>query len=245
MARNEANRRKYRRIPAPIHCRPAGEDFFAQRLDPVDISFGGLRTYSDEEYPVGAFLRLDIFFSGVAPVTLSTEVMWVKPLGKGAPARFDLGLAFVDLKPDALNVLRRLFSQAERTERAPESSVAPRPASPQKPPPPDLTLEFTPSEPVSEVRPVTPKAGTVRSVSENPVPAPTAASSTMLAQIPMIIVGAERLRATRLDARAGFLLALIDGITSVEGVLDLSGMPAEETLDLLEDLKRRGIIALH
>ncbi len=244
MARNEANRRKYRRIPAPIHCRPAGEDFFAQRLEPVDISFGGLRTYSDEEYPVGAFLRLDIFFSGVAPVTLSTEVMWVKPLGKGAPARFDLGLAFVDLKPDALNVLRRLFSQAERAERAPESSVAPRPDSPQKAPPPDLTLEFTRSEPVSEVRPVTPKAGTVRSVSENPSSAPTASSAT-LARIPMIIVGAERLRATKLDARAGFLLALIDGITSVEGVLDLSGMPVDETLDLLDDLKRRGIIALH
>jgi hypothetical protein len=200
MARKGANRRKYRRIPAPIHCRPAGEDFFAQRLEPVDISFGGLRTYSDEEYRVGSFLRLDIFFSGVAPVTLSTEVMWVKPLGKGAPARFELGLAFVDLKPDALNVLRRLFSEAERTE------------------------------PVSEVRPVTPKAGSVR---------------TTLGRIPVLIVGAERLRATKLDARAGFLLALIDGITSVEGMLDLSGMPAEETLDVLEDLRRRGIIALH
>ena len=123
MARNGANRRKYRRIPAPIHCRPAGEDFFAQRLEPVDISFGGLRTYSDDEYRVGAFLRLDIFFSGVAPVTLSTEVMWVKPLRKGALARFELGLAFVDLKPDALNVLRRLFSEAEGVDRAPASRM--------------------------------------------------------------------------------------------------------------------------
>jgi hypothetical protein len=106
MARNEANRRRYPRIPAPIHCRPAGEDFFAQHLEPVDISFGGLRTYSDEEYQVGAFVRLDIFLSGVAPVTLSAEVMWIKTLGRGAPARFDVGLAFVDLRPDAVNVLR-------------------------------------------------------------------------------------------------------------------------------------------
>jgi hypothetical protein len=68
---------------------------------------------------------------------------------------------------------------------------------------------------------------------------------TTLGRIPVLIVGAERLRATKLDARAGFLLALIDGITSVEGMLDLSGMPAEETLDVLEDLRRRGIIALH
>jgi hypothetical protein len=238
MARDGANRRKYRRIPAPIHCRPAGEEFFAQRLEPVDISFGGLRTYSDEEYRVGSFLRLDIFFSGVAPVTLSTEVMWIKPLGKRAPARFDLGLAFVDLKPDALNVLRRLFSQAERTERAsssdaPRAAVAPKAS---KPPPPELTSELPPNERVSEVRPITPKVGSVKRVPD---------TSALLARIPMILVDAERLRATKVDARAGFLLALFDGVTSVEGVLDLSGMPAEETLELIEDLRRRGIIALH
>jgi PilZ domain-containing protein len=235
MARDEANRRRYRRIPAPIHCRPAGEEFFAQRLEPVDISFGGLRTYSDEEYRVGSFLRLDIFFSGVAPVTLNTEVMWIKSLGKRAPARFELGLAFVDLKPDARNVLRRLFSQAEKAERA-SSTVAARPALAPQPPLPDLTLEFTPTEPVSEVRPVTPQAASGKEVAD---------SSARLARIPMVLVNAQRLQATKLDARAGFLLALIDGVTSVEGVLDVSGMPAEETLELLEDLRRRGIIALH
>ncbi len=244
MARNAANRRKYRRIPAPIHCRPAGEEFFAQRLEPVDISFGGLRTYSDEEYRVGSFLRLDIFFSGVAPVTLNTEVMWIKPLGKRAPARFDLGLAFVDLKPDARNVLRRLFSQAERAERA-SSTVAPRPAAAPKPPPPDLTLEFTPTEPVSEVRPVTPQAESVKRLSEDSSAKRRSDSSEMLARIPMVLVGPQRMRATKLDARAGFLLALIDGVTSVQGVLDVSGMPPEETLELIEDLRRRGIIALH
>jgi hypothetical protein len=200
MARNEANRRKYKRIPAPIHCRPAGEDFFAQHLEPVDISLGGLRTYSDEEYRVGAFVRLDIFVSGVVPVTLSAEVMWIKTLGKGAPARFDVGLAFVDLGPDVLDVLQPLFLPTERSERAPGSKVASRPASDAR---------------------------------------------ALLARIPMILVDADRLLATKLDARAGFLVALIDGVTSVEALLDLSGMPLRETLDLIEDLRRRGIVALH
>ncbi len=253
MGRSEANRRKYRRIPAPIHVRPAGEDFFAQRLEPQDISFGGLRTYSDEPYLVGAFLRLDIFLSGVAPVTLSAEVMWIKPLAKGAPARFDLGLAFVDLKPDALNVLRRVFSQSERTDSAPESqvvergaggsppsvaprsSVAPR-ASARPPPVSHLSLEFPAAEPVSEVRPVTPKAGVVRSAPDSPA---------FLNRIPMVLVDSERLLAMKLDGRAGFLVALIDGATSVEALLDLSGMSAQETIDLIEELRRRGIIALH
>jgi hypothetical protein len=232
MGRTEANRRKYRRIPAPIHCRPAGEDFFAQRLEPQDISLGGLRTYSDEPYPVGAFLRLDIFLTGVAPVTLSAEVMWIKPLAKGAPARFDLGLAFVDLKPDALNVLRRVFSQSERTDSAPESQVVERAAGGS----PDLSLEFQAAEPVSEVRPVTPKAGVVRSAPDSPA---------FLGRIPMVLVDSERLFAMKLDGRAGFLVALIDGATSVEALLDLSGMSAQETIDLIEELRRRGIIALH
>lgn len=230
MARSGANRRKYKRIPAPVHCRPAGEEFFAQRLEPVDISFGGLRTYSDQEYQVGAFLSLDIFFSGVAPVTLSTEVMWVKVLGPGAPARFDVGLAFVDLKPDALNVLRRLFSRAERPERAPESQVAARSAIAEAPV--DLVL----NEPVSETRPLTPRSPSV---------APGPGERAMLSRIPMVLVDPVRLRATKLDGRAGFLVSLIDGVMSVESLLDVSGMPTDETVALLEDLRRRGIIALH
>jgi hypothetical protein len=229
MAQSGANRRKYRRIPAPVHCRPAGEEFFAQRLEPVDISFGGLRTYSDQEYQVGAFLRLDIFFSGVAPVTLSAEVMWIKVLGPGAPARFDVGLAFVDLRPDALNVLRRLFSQAERPEPAPESQIAARSTIAE---PVDLVL----NEPVSETRPVTPTAASV---------APGPDERALLSRIPVVLVDPVRLRATKLDGRAGFLVSLIDGVMSVESLLDVSGMPTDETVALLEDLRRRGIIALH
>jgi PilZ domain len=236
MAPKKANRRKYPRIRAPIYCRPAGEDFFAQNLEPVDISFGGLRTYSDEEYQVGAFVRLDLFLSGGAPVTVSAEVMWIKTLGRGAPARFDVGLAFVDLRPDALDVLRRLLSQTEPSESAPAAKVAPRRAARPKPPAPDLTLDFHPAEPITDVRPVAPKAGSLR---------PAADPRTLLARIPMILVEAERLRATKLDARAGFLVALVDGVTPVEALLDLSGMPPQETLDLIEDLRRRGIIALH
>jgi hypothetical protein len=40
------------------------------------------------------------------------------------------------------------------------------------------------------------------------------------------------------------LVWLIDGITSVESLLDPSGMPADETLAILKDLRLRGIIEL-
>jgi hypothetical protein len=127
--------------------------------------------------------------------------------------------------------MRSTFSEGD-----PPSKVVPRRAAAPKPPAPELTLDFPHAEPISEVRPVTPKAGSLRPASD---------PRALLARIPMILVDAERLLATKLDARAGFLVALIDGVTSVEALLDVSGMSPQETLDLIEDLRRRGIIALH
>jgi hypothetical protein len=42
----------------------------------------------------------------------------------------------------------------------------------------------------------------------------------------------------------GFILSLIDGVTTVESLLHLSGMPAEETLGITKDLRARGIVVL-
>jgi hypothetical protein len=50
--------------------------------------------------------------------------------------------------------------------------------------------------------------------------------------------------AARLDGRAGFILSLIDGATTVESLLDLSGMPIDETLGILEDLSLHGIVEM-
>jgi len=57
-------------------------------------------------------------------------------------------------------------------------------------------------------------------------------------------VGSGDLSRFALDARAGFLLSLIDGDTTVEGLLDLSAMPADETRRLLEDLIRQGLVSV-
>jgi hypothetical protein len=227
-ARNGPNRRRYRRVPAAIHCRPAGVEFFAPHMEPIDISFGGLRIYADEAYEVGACLRIDVFFPRVAPATFATEVMWIKTLGKGAPARVELGLAFVDLTPDSLDLLRPLLAPGPGSTSAPKSSaqVAPRA---------DSSHDFDTADPVSEVRSVTPKPATVGQ---------HRSTRPMLSDIPVLAAGADHLRAAQLDGRAGFVLSLIDGVTSVESILDLSGMPVEQTLGILEDLRQRGIVEL-
>jgi hypothetical protein len=54
----------------------------------------------------------------------------------------------------------------------------------------------------------------------------------------------EKLREAPLDSRSGFVVSLLDGRTTVEELLDLSSMPVEETLAIVEDLRLRGIIQL-
>ena len=66
----------------------------------------------------------------------------------------------------------------------------------------------------------------------------------MLPLVPVLAAGADQLRAAHLDWRAGFILSLLDGVTTVEGLLDVSGMPADETLGILKDLHLRGIVEL-
>jgi Tfp pilus assembly protein PilZ len=226
-ASNAPNRRRYRRVRASIQCRPAGVEFFAQHLESIDVSFGGLRINSDAEYRVGAPVRLDIFSPTGAPITLTAEVVWIEAVGNRVRARFDVGLAFVELTSDALKFLMTVLDSEVPWVGSPESKGLPAPE--------ESSVEFIRDEPVSEILPVTSEPPTVRQ---------GRGARSMLARIPVVVVDAEMLRAERLDARAGFLVSLIDGITMVESLLNLSGMSPDETLALLEDLRRRGVVEL-
>jgi hypothetical protein len=98
-------------VQARFFCRPAGVDFFPQRVEPVDIGCGGLRFYSDEEYAVGAFVRLEVFSPSGPLVGFTGEVIWIRAAGRPAPARHDVGLAFLELTSEALKFLGPLLEQ--------------------------------------------------------------------------------------------------------------------------------------
>jgi hypothetical protein len=140
-----------------------------------------------------------------------------------------VGLAFVDLGPESLALLRPLLAKPRlaKSVNAPASSEkkAPRTGS---------AVEIG-RDPVSEVRPVTRPPVSARGSSD---------IRALPSDIPCLVAGVDRLRAAQLDARSGFLLSLIDGATTVENLLDLSGMSADDTLALLEDLRQRGIVEL-
>jgi hypothetical protein len=105
----EEDRRRYHRVQAPILARPAGPMNRAAPRLVRDISLGGLRTYSDESYPIGSRFELDLFFEDGSSITVLTEVAWVQELEAGAPTRFDLGLSVVFVAPEALELLRAVL----------------------------------------------------------------------------------------------------------------------------------------
>jgi hypothetical protein len=87
--------------------------FLARQREPVDISLGGLRIFSDDNLRVGELLKLEIFLPEIPPVTYTAEVVWTEQLPAGSPARFDVGLKFIQLEPDALKLLLRVLGPPE------------------------------------------------------------------------------------------------------------------------------------
>jgi hypothetical protein len=107
----EDERRRYARVPAPILVRPAGAisaGRVARRV--ADIGSGGLRAYSDDEHVVGSRVELELFFPEGPPAVVLAEVAWVQPLPAGAPARFDVGLRFLQVASDDLARIEALVA---------------------------------------------------------------------------------------------------------------------------------------
>jgi hypothetical protein len=63
-----------------------------------------------------------------------------------------------------------------------------------------------------------------------------------LRKVPQIAVSPEQLRWLALDHRAGFLLAQLDGRSSLEELLDVCGMPPFEAIRLLVQLLQQNVI---
>lgn len=109
MSPNPHDRRRDRRIRVPLYCRPAGVRLLARQREPVDVSLGGVRIFSDEELHVGQLLKMEFFLPDTEPLTYTGEVVWVDRLDSGAPARFDVGLKFIQLGPGALELLVKVL----------------------------------------------------------------------------------------------------------------------------------------
>ena len=106
------DRRRFRRIQAPIYCRPAGVKILQKRA-PIDLSLGGVRIFSDEGFPIGVTMKLEVFVTDSAPVTLTAEVVWISALPPGSPSKFDVGLKFTQLDPTGIRILSKVLAPPE------------------------------------------------------------------------------------------------------------------------------------
>ncbi len=101
-------RRHFRRLSAPVFWRLTG---FRGARRPVDVSLGGMRMYCDDALDVGKVLELELLAADDdEPIEFLARVVWVDALPEGGPARFDVGLAFIELPDGARHRLAGLLS---------------------------------------------------------------------------------------------------------------------------------------
>lgn len=94
-----AERRKFKRLHAPVLCRPLGATLVDEegKRKVQDISLGGVCVYTDDRHVVGEHLELELFLPSGETLTLDTLIVWVDPLDANAPAKFEIGLQYVDI----------------------------------------------------------------------------------------------------------------------------------------------------
>ena len=90
---------------APVYCRPAGIGlrFLQGKQQPLDISLGGMRIFSDEPVKKGTKLELELFLP---------DNTRIDELPAGSPARHDVGLKFVDIKDGDKDRLAAVLDEA-------------------------------------------------------------------------------------------------------------------------------------
>jgi PilZ domain len=106
------NRRQFPRVNVSVFCRPIGKPLFG-RQRATDVSLGGVRLYADEPSAVGDRLALELFFPDGRELQCKVEVVWVDELPAGSPARFDVGLKFIEIEPDARAQLTALVGSSD------------------------------------------------------------------------------------------------------------------------------------
>jgi hypothetical protein len=65
-----------------------------------------------------------------------------------------------------------------------------------------------------------------------------------MSKVPTIIMGPDQIRWLSLNHRSGFLLSMIDGISSVDDLMDISGMQRLDALRIVCSLLEQKVIAL-
>ena len=110
------DRRRYRRIQAPLFCRPLGLKLTSPEPTLADISLGGLRIYADDPFEPGQRLKVALFFPDGDSIELSMEVVWIEDLPPGEHAKYDVGMRILEEPATSLARLAQLLEKEPPTE---------------------------------------------------------------------------------------------------------------------------------
>lgn len=104
------NRDAYRRIYAPVLCRPAGLRLFAPEREGVAFDVAMARIYSDDAFDLGDRLNLEILaHPDEEPRKFVAEVVWLEAQTPPLAARYDVGLRIEQIDRDTAEILRRVL----------------------------------------------------------------------------------------------------------------------------------------
>jgi hypothetical protein len=90
----------------------------------VNVSMGGARVFSDDRMKIGAKLNLELMPDPDTSVQVFARVAWIDELDEGAPARFDVGLEFLDVPEEMVSRLAAILQRDEDYKR--ELDAVPR-----------------------------------------------------------------------------------------------------------------------
>lgn len=88
----------------------------------VNVSMGGARVFSDERMKVGSKLNLELMPDPETSVSVLARVAWIDELPEDSPAKYDVGLEFLDVPEEMISRLAAILQRDEDFKRAVEEA---------------------------------------------------------------------------------------------------------------------------
>ncbi len=101
------DRRRFRRVKTPILCQSF--HFSLQRERIIDISLGGIRTFTDKKYKVGKKLDIELLLPDKSGIKCTVKVVWIDTLPEGSHSLYEIGLEFLKLPEYKLELLKSII----------------------------------------------------------------------------------------------------------------------------------------
>jgi hypothetical protein len=77
----------------------------------VNMSLGGARVFSDELLKLGTRLHVELLANPESVIKVLARVVWIDELEAGSPARYDVGLEFLDVPEEMSSRLAILLGK--------------------------------------------------------------------------------------------------------------------------------------